>query len=302
MRAILPCLTAAFLAACGASVTNPAGSADAGASPDVLSAPDVPAAPDVSSNNDVPSNNDVRSNDDVPTVPRDAPTITDVPPEPARCALAGPWTGWWSWTEGSQPVMRSRISMVFGERGVSGRSMIPSGSIDMGSLGADREVRFWVRSNPEDVGFAFTGALSEDCSYITGRYATHSYGGSFELVRQVCPPPTRALALGATVEDNLTNAPIANIADCGRGDPVQHHVYSLTVPRAGTVALALDALDASGRNLGVSLRADCDAPETECPGPGTTLRRAVPAGTYRVVVSTTINRWIPYRLRATLEE
>lgn len=298
MRPFLPCLAALALAACGASVSTPAAPADAAADPDVTAPPDVSPTDDVP----VPARDVPTVTRDVPTVTRDVPSISDAP-APSSCALAGTWTGWWSWTESGQPEMRAPISMAFEGPGVAGRGLRPGGAIQMGSLSPARDIAFWVRSNPEDVGFAFRGSVTADCDAMSGRYASHFYGGDFALTRQVCPAADRTLALdGAPVEDNLTNAPIANIADCGRGTPVQHHAYAIRLHRPGTVEVSLEGLDASGRDLGVSLRADCDAPETDCAGPGTTLRRALPAGVYRVVVSTTINRWIPYRLRATLAE
>lgn len=286
MRQLLPCILSLTLAACGASIVPP-GAHDASIADDT---PDVPHETDVPRETDVPHETNVPHETVVPHE-------TDVPA--AQCDVSGRWSGWWSFTERGQGEMRSAIALRFSGRGVTGLGIRPSGEIVDGALSRDGALRFTVRNGPYDVGFSFNGSLSSDCDVVSGRYATHFYGGNFALHREVCTAPMRALSLdGPAVDDNLTNAPIAMIADCGRPDPVQHHVFSLVVPRRATVAVTVASTVPGGQDLGVSLRADCDAPETSCAPANEALRRTVDPGTYRVVVSARINRGIPYSVRA----
>lgn len=238
---------------------------------------------------------------DAPTIP-DAPVtrgVADAPTAPACPPLEGTWVGWWSYTESGRGESRSNIELRFGGAGVTGQGIRPRGDIVDGARGPNRALRFTVRESPHDIGFAFSGTLAEGCSLIRGTYATHFYGGRFEVQRRVCSPPTRELALdGEVIEDNLTNAPIAVIPDCDRRESVLHHVFTLRVPRATTVALSVESADPSAQGVRLSLSADCASPEAACVEANTELRRALDAGTYRVVVSTRITRWIPYRLRA----
>lgn len=243
---------------------------------------------------------DAAAASDAPIVP-DVPVIQgvpDAPTAPTCLPLEGTWVGWWSYTESGRES-RSNIELRFGGAGVTGQGIRPRGDIVNGARGPNGALRFTVRQGPEDVGFAFSGTLAEGCGLIRGSYASHFHGGRFELQRQVCSPPTRELALdGEEVVDNLTNAPIAVIADCNRAEPVLHHVFTLRVPRHTTVALSVASEDPNEHGPVLSLRADCASPETACVGANTELRRALDAGTYRVVVSSRITRWVPYRLRA----
>lgn len=271
-----------MLGACGASLAPSPSADDGGASVD---AP-APLA-------DAPSAEvEPRAQPDVAPAARDVATDA-----PTRCELAGAWSGWWSYREPGRGETRSPLKMRFtGE--VTGTGERPAGAITRGSLSPDGTLRFTVGESGSSVGFGFQGSLVS-CDAMSGSYATHSYGGRFELARERCEAPTQELILdGRGWSGDLSHATVAMIAECQRDAPSAYEAYTLRVARRGYVAVWLEGEAPSPSGLAVSLRAGCDAPSLTCAAPGTSIRALLEPGEHRVVVSSAVTRSAPYTLRA----
>lgn len=276
------------LSACGAAVAPPAARDDAGAADVTPATDDRPGA----------ARPDLGASGAVDAATPEADVVSEPVDAGRACTLEGSWAGWWSYREAGHGETRTRMGIRF-TGDVRGEGINPSGAVSRGSRGRDGSVGFTVGESGGSVGFGFHGQLDNACDTINGSYATHSFGGSFALHRVRCAAPTQELALdGRGISGDLTNSPLAMLAECERTAPSLFEAYTLRVARRAHVALRLVGEGETPAGLAVSIRSGCDAPSLSCAAPGSVIREQLEPGSYRVVVSARVTRTAPFTLRA----